>query len=300
MHIVLLVATERGRLFAETMFRLVPHARFTVCSFKEVSYEPPFYDAIKEMTERAGHTFVDRHVDNLDSFDLLFAVSWRYMVAPSTYQRARLGAYVFHDSLLPRYRGFSPTVWAMINRENRLGVSLIKMVEGVDEGDLVDQKGVGVLDTEYIGDVMPLVTQAYLDLIERNIEEMLAGTVMTSSQFTFATDCATYGCKRLPQDNRIDWRKSAADIHALIRATSRPYTGAFCYHGTTVLTVWRAEIMQQRYEGSIPGRVVKVIKGVGVDVLCGDGHVLRLTEIAKNDEVATADTFVRHITDTLT
>jgi methionyl-tRNA formyltransferase len=296
MKILLLVATERGRQFAAHMFKTLPNAQFTVCSFTETPHEPRYLDAIKELTESSGHTFVQSiraHEISCD-FDLLFAVSWRYMVPKSFYSKMRLGAYVFHDSVLPRYRGFAPTVWAMINREKRHGVTLLRMGEGVDEGDIVDQIGVQLGEHEYIGDVMPRLTRAYLDLVDRNINDIVAGNVITSPQ---NHDNATYGCKRTPEDARIDWTKSAADIYALIRASSRPYPGAYCHHESTRLTVWRAEPSPIRYEGFIPGRVVGVNGDWGIDVVCGDGYVLTLSEIVRDDR---STEYPYRLSDTLT
>ena len=45
-----------------------------------------------------------------EKIDIMFLVSWRYLIGSNIYKRPRLGTYVFHDSLLPKYRGFSPTV----------------------------------------------------------------------------------------------------------------------------------------------------------------------------------------------
>ncbi len=306
MNILLLVATERGRVFAQHVFDLLPNARFTVCSFRETSSEPPFTDKIQELTESRGHTFLcTNHPEALpDEFDLLFAVSWRYMVAKSFYERVKLGAYVFHDSLLPAYRGFAPTVWAMVNRESWHGATLLKMAEGVDEGEIVDQIGMQIHPDDYIGDVMPRITDLYLKMIDRSLDTLVKGDVVGTPQVlecgaVWGRSPVTYGCKRLPQDSRIHWSKSSAEIYALIRASSRPYTGAYCFHGSTQLTVWRAEPKDIQYIGYIPGRVVKVARGVGVDIVCGDGRVLTLTEMGKDNEVSTGDTYVRHITDTL-
>ena len=56
------------------------------------------------------------------------------------YARARLGAFVFHDSLLPEYRGFAPTVWAIVNGRDHTGATLCHMADEVDSGDIVDQE----------------------------------------------------------------------------------------------------------------------------------------------------------------
>jgi methionyl-tRNA formyltransferase len=122
MHVALLCATRRGQLFLDLLTRLLPDASLLVFSFAEEPWEPPFLEDIRRKTESVGGTFVQgKHVGSsqlmpiwqANSIDIMFAVNWRYYVPPTVYRRVRHGAYVFHDSLLPKYRGFSPTVWAM-------------------------------------------------------------------------------------------------------------------------------------------------------------------------------------------
>src|SRR5207247_5205011 len=108
--------------------------------------------------------------------DLMLAVSWRYLIPRSVYGRARLGTFVFHDSLLPEYRGFSPTVWSIVNGEDHTGVTLFEMDRGVDTGCVVAQERVPIGPEETIATVMERVTQGFLRLLERSLRDLLAGT----------------------------------------------------------------------------------------------------------------------------
>lgn len=270
MNVLLLVATERGRAFAERMFNLLPQARFTVCSFTETPHEPRYVEAIRALTEERGHRFIlTTKGADAGPHDLLFAVSWRYIVPKAYYETMTLGAYVFHDSILPAYRGFSPTVWAMINGEKWLGASLIKMAEGVDEGDIVDQEGVQVGADEYIGSVMGRITEAYLTMIERNIVAIVNGKVEAEAMYRFPN--ITYCAKWTPEDARIDWTKPAQEVYNLIRATSHPYPGAFAFLGSHIFRIWRAQLGTRRFVGGKPGRVVG---SDPLEILCGDGHTI--------------------------
>ena len=105
-----------------------------------------FFKEIESFSADIGATFLcARNValekyhsfwNSLESVDLMFCVSWRYLIPPEVYERARLGAFVFHDSMLPKYRGFAPTVWAIINGESYTGATLMSISEGIDEGDI--------------------------------------------------------------------------------------------------------------------------------------------------------------------
>ena len=286
MRIVLLCATRRGYLFLQKLVELLPRSDLIVFSFRETPWEPPFLDDIRELTlAKGGQFFEGRQVGSQrwspfwesTAVDLMFAVSWRYMIPASIYHRPHLGAFVFHDSLLPEYRGFSPTVWAIINGEDHTGVTLFKIAEEVDAGDIVDQDRVPIGLDETIAVVIERVTQTYLDLLERNLDNLVSGT---ASRYPQDHSRATYTCKRLPEDNQIDWAMSSENIYNLIRAVSVPYPGAYTYLSGQKMRVWSARRVAnaRQYVGRIPGRIVEVRPGEGSVVLTGDGALL-LTQV---------------------
>jgi methionyl-tRNA formyltransferase len=282
MRIVLLGATRRGYLFLQKLSALRPDSELIVFSFREEAHEPPFVDDIRDWTLAQGGQFHEaksvgsrRWASFWDTtpIDLMFAVSWRYMIPPEVYRRPRRGTFVFHDSLLPAYRGFAPTVWAILNGEDHTGATLFEIAEEVDSGDIVDQQRVPIGTDDSIADAMERVTQAYLGLLERNLDRLLDGSAPRHPQ---DHSRATYTCKRLPDDNRIDWSASTRDIYNLIRAVSQPYPGAFGYLGDRKVRIWSAQVLADypRYVGKIQGRVVEVRPGEGTVVLTGDGALL--------------------------
>lgn len=289
-HLVLLVASHRGLRFLREVRALAPDARLTVFSFREQPWEPPFLDAIRETALAYNAAFYEaRHVGQAEyqaTWDaaptLLLSVGWRYLVPRHVYEAPRQGSYVFHDSLLPRYRGFSPTVWAIINGETETGVTLFKMTESVDAGPIVDQVAVPINRQDTIAEVRERVTGAYIELIRKNLGALLTGQVSLRPQDEAA---ATYTCKLLPDDVGIDWRQPAETVYNLIRAYTRPYPGAWTLLHGQRLRVWRAEWAGQEpvFSGRVPGRIVQVTPDRGVLVLAGQGAV-RLLEVQREGE----------------
>ena len=303
MRIAVCCATNRGLRFLERLCELAPESELVVFSFREVAWEPPFFDRIRDFTTSVGGQFVETRTltaPTLQSFwdstsiDLLFAVSWRYMIPSALYRRARLGAFVFHDSLLPEYRGFSPTVWAMMNGEKQTGATLIHMAETADTGDIVDQQSVPIGEDESIATVLDRVTHTYLDLLDRNLSQLLSGTAQATPQDHAR---ATYTCKWHPSDNEIDWTMPAVDIHNLIRAVTVPYPGAFTYHDGHLLRIWSAQRMPplRRYVGAIPGRIVEVRPEKGTIVLTGQGELLLETIQYDHGKSTRADQLLKRI-----
>jgi methionyl-tRNA formyltransferase len=285
---------------------LAPSSQLLVFCFREESHEPPFIDAIRQLVTDHGGLFVETRKLGSDQHqelwrnppDILFAVSWRFMIPLSVFEVPRLGSYVFHDSMLPAYRGFSPTVWAMLNGEKSTGVTLFKMAEEVDSGDIIAQEPVKIGPDETIADVMEHVTKTYLEILERNFEALIQGRAIIRQQ---KHSEATFTCRRLPQDNRINWAGSAREIFNLIRAVTRPYSGAYCFWNGSKLTIYGAKRLMdfQKYVGRIPGRVVEIRKGEGVVVLAGEGAIL-LTEVQLESEPSQrADAILKSISITL-
>lgn len=290
MRIAVFCATRRGYRFVEQLAALAPQAELVVFSFREDPWEPPFLDDIERLTKQVGGAFYESKQAGSPRWspmwdaappDLIFSVSWRYLIPPAVYERARLGAYVFHDSLLPAYRGFSPTVWAIINGEDHTGATLCEMVDDFDAGAIIGQERVPIAPDDTIAGVMEQVTEAYLRLQTRYLPRLLGGTAERTPQ---DERHATYTCKLLPEDFVIDWHSPTDTIYNLIRAVTRPYPGAYTTLEGRRLRVWAARKVpdERRYLGRIPGRVVEIRPGEGTVVLTGDGLLL-LTLVQPED-----------------
>ncbi len=285
-RITLLCATARGLAVARRLRELKPRAELTLISFREEPWEPPFLADLREFAAAADarfHEATDLTSPDLERSwkescpDLMLAVNWRYLLPRSVFERPSRGTFVFHDSPLPAYRGFSPTLWAILNGERKTGVTLFKMSDAYDEGDVADQETVPIGEDDAISDVLPRVTEAYLRILDRSLDPLLAGDIRLRPQDPSA---ATYTCKWTPDDFRIDWNQPAARVRDLIRATSDPYPGAYTFLEDRRLRVWasRRAPAARRYVVRLPGRVVEMIPGVGSVVLAGDGPLL-LTQV---------------------
>jgi methionyl-tRNA formyltransferase len=186
-----------------------------------------------------------------------------------------------HYSLLPRYRGRANVNWAIINDEASTGITIHVLRPDLDAGNILFQERVAIEPADTVSSLY-----GKLNGIQRN---QLGNAVLRhlngDDGDPQAAHDATYGCSRLPRDGEIDWEQSTRRIHNLIRALAPPYPGAFTYFEGMPLKIWRAESVSDppRYEGRIPGRVIRVSKPEGwVDVLTGDG-ILRVHEVQLED-----------------
>ena len=173
----------------------------------------------------------------------------------------------FHFSPLPRYRGYAPMVWQIINGERQLGVSFFVLSEGMDDGELINQRFFDLAESEDISDAIDKANCLVLDMLDDFIPQWQIGQVVRCPQ---SQDPASYCGMRTPEDGRIDWRATAESVHNFIRAQARPYPGAFSRIADgRVVRFWRAEIETRIFFGS-PGAVVEVTEEA-ITVACGKG-----------------------------
>lgn len=182
----------------------------------------------------------------------------------------------FHFSPLPRYRGNAPVVWQIINGERLLGVSFFVLSEGMDDGELVDQRFFELAAHEDIADAIDKANQLVLDMLDDFLPCWQAGQVVRRPQPQVP---ASYCGMRTPEDGRIDWRSAAETVHNFIRAQARPYPGAFSRLADgRVVRFWTSDIESRTFYG-VPGAVVDV-SADAITVACGTGALrIRQAEV---------------------
>ncbi len=201
--------------------------------------------------------------------DFIFSFYYRRMLPLAVLQKAKRGAFNMHGSLLPKYRGRAPVNWAILNGETETGATLHEMVAKPDAGRIVDQQRVPIGPDDLAVEVFRKVTDAAEIVLQRNIKKILEGKTTLRPQDL--SRGSYYGGRR-PEDGRIDWSKSAREIHNLVRAVAPPYPGAF----SGKMKIHRTR-MEEGKKG--PAKLGPYEEGGEWFALCGDGKVLRLLEI---------------------
>ena len=178
-----------------------------------------------------------------------------------------------HHGKLPRQRGRANINWSIINGETSVSVSVHEAIPELDAGDILRQYHLSIGPKDDVADVYARVNETLAAKLPDLLSDYLAGKVALQPQDQSA---ATYFCTRLPDDGMIDWSWPRARIRNFVRALRKPFPGAFTYFGDQKVTVWavREPDLPRVFEGIVPGRVVGIHKGVGVEVLAGDGPLL--------------------------
>jgi methionyl-tRNA formyltransferase len=206
--------------------------------------------------------------------DFLFSFYYRSMLGPELLALPRLGAYNMHGSLLPRYRGRVPVNWAVIMGESETGATLHEMVVKPDAGGIVDQQAVPIGPEDTAAEVFGKVAVAAEQVLARALPRLIAGTARIVPQ---DLSQGRYYGGRKPEDGRIDWAKSAQEIHNLVRGVAPPYPGAFTRLEGMTLRVLRSRLEPNRRPRSAAPGLYFEAGSYFAD--CSDGKVLRLLQV---------------------
>ncbi len=188
-----------------------------------------------------------------------------------------------HYAPLPGYRGRPTVNWAIINGEPDVAISIHVLVPGLDSGNLLYQQRLPIAPDDTVTTLYAKLNDLQRAVLGTAVDRHLSGWDGEPQD----ESGATYGCTRTADDGEINWAAPSREIHALARALTAPYPGAFTYLGTRRLYLIRVAPVGHppRYVGRIPGRVVgRSVRDGHVDVLTGDG-VFRIHEVRLDDHV---------------
>jgi methionyl-tRNA formyltransferase len=194
-----------------------------------------------------------------------------------------------HGSLLPKYRGAAPTNRAVMDGEKMTGVTVIRMNERMDEGDIILKRESRIDDD----DTNITVSETLADLgavaLVEAIEAVDAGTAGFTPQDGSA---ATYAPKLAKEDGLINWTESAEKIRNKVRGLL-PWPGAYTKYEGKTLKVLKVELFGRPDGTAVPGKVLDLLKNKGIIVQTGSGSLaLQYVQLEGGKEMD-ADAFVR-------
>lgn len=119
-----------------------------------------------------------------------------------------------HASLLPKYRGGAPIHYAIINGEEEAGVTIMEMVKKMDAGDMIAKASTPITDDDNVGTMFEKLAVIGRDLLLKTLPDYIAGNIEPEPQ---DESKATFSPNITPEEERIDWNKSARDVFNHIR-----------------------------------------------------------------------------------
>ena len=204
--------------------------------------------------------------------EFFFSFYYRKMLGAELLGIPTRGALNMHGSLLPKYRGRVPVNWAVLHGERETGASLHYMEIKPDAGNLVAQTAVPILGDDTAFEVFQKVTVAAELTLARALPQLIAGT---APSVPLNLKAGSYFSGRKPEDGRIDWTRTAAEVNNLVRAVAPPYPGAFADLGSKRIIVAKARVAAAEAMSSVPvaGQIARMSNG-SLGFVCGDGKLL--------------------------
>jgi len=206
--------------------------------------------------------------------DIGFVCGWYWLFSPGDIAAFPDGLWGIHNSLLPKFRGGAPLVWAIIAGEPEVGSTVFRISPGMDDGDVLMQVRVAISPNEDIADALRRIEAGLLERLGSQWGALLDGRATLVSQ---DESQATYCGQRTDEDGGINWTKPALALHDFIRAQAPPYPGAWTWLGAKRLRIFRALPFAGIYFGT-PGQVLRRT-GESVLVACGANTALELRSV---------------------
>ncbi len=169
--------------------------------------------------------------------DVLLSINYLFIIEEDLIQLPKKYAINFHGSLLPKYRGRTPHIWAIINGESETGITAHILNEKLDDGDIVHQVNIPIGIEETGADILNKFHEAYPTMVKVVLMKIENDAIIRKKQ---DRKKAVYFSKRTPNDGQINWNWSRVRIRNWIRAQAKPYPGAFSFLGSKKIVINKA------------------------------------------------------------
>jgi len=186
--------------------------------------------------------------------DLIILASYGQIIPKEILDAPRYGCLNIHPSLLPKYRGASPIQYAILNGDEKTGVTIMRMSEKLDAGPILANSEWQIANRITYKELHDKLAEMGAELLIENLPKLFSGQLSPQPQDDLK---ATYTKILTKEDGKIDWQKPAVEIERKIRALN-PWPGTFCQWQTVnkrqILKILEADVFNFNDEKK-PGQV---------------------------------------------
>tara|TARA_B100000161_G_scaffold263531_1_gene235068 strand:+ start:1711 stop:2613 length:903 start_codon:yes stop_codon:yes gene_type:complete len=209
--------------------------------------------------------------------DIGITMNWPTLIKKETVKHFNFGIINAHGSDLPKYRGNACPNWAILNGDEKLAVTF-HMIDpmGLDTGDIVLKKYFDLNDNTYIGDVYKWFAKEIPKGFIESINFLKNGFKPIKQEGE-----AIRSYPRIPDDSKICWESSSDKILKLIRASSYPFEGAYCFYKSSIVRIFKANQYEVSFKYFAMQGQILLYSPNGFPVInCGGGGAIELTEFS--------------------
>lgn len=224
---------------------------------KSIRKEPEIIEALKELKPDFFVTFAFGQILSQEVLDI------------PKYETINL-----HVSLLPKYRGANPIQRAIINGDKETGICTMITELGLDCGDICMKYPIEITKNMNCVELFELCASNSPELLEKTLIGIKDGTLKPTPQ---CEDGVCFADKLKKEECKIDWTKSADEIHNLVRGVYK-CPGAFFEYNGKIIKVLETEPIETTNDNSVQIGEFANFSKQGIDVKTGNGY-LRLIKI---------------------
>jgi methionyl-tRNA formyltransferase len=210
--------------------------------------------------------------------DVLISVNYLFIIESDLIRLPKLLAFNVHGSLLPKYRGRTPHVWAIINNEVETGITAHIIDDGCDTGGIIEQVIIPISSDDTGATLLCKYEKAYIPLIELVLNKIRTKKIRIRKQ---DEEKATYFGKRNHDDGLINWNWQRERIRNWVRAQAFPYPGAFAYIDNKKVVIDKVVLTDFGFSYDEPNGLIKSIDPVLIKTPNG---VIEIVDIREGEE----------------
>lgn len=229
---------------------------------RDNAIQTDYFNETKDFCHQNNIVFFERGKEEISNAEYSIAIGWRWLINDNK------KLLVFHDSLLPKYRGFNPLVTALINGDSEIGLTALLASEEYDKGPIIGQKKIKIAYPIKIKEAIEKISELYAQLLIELIEKIEKNTITENLQ---NEEDATYSLWRDEEDYFINWNDSAQNIKRFIDSVGFPYNGSKTMVDNLPLRIFDASTEEDVFiENRCPGKVIFKRENNFI-ITCGNG-----------------------------
>ncbi len=201
--------------------------------------------------------------------DIIVVVAYGQILPKEIIEIPKYKTINLHASLLPKYRGAAPVQWALLNGEKETGITVMKINEQLDAGDIIAREKVKIESDDNTQTLLEKLFVKGKNLLLLTLKQIEEGKAHYLKQ---DNNQATLAPSITKESAEIDWKKPAQEIHNRVRAMI-PWPVAHTYYQEKLLKIWKSKVVDKN---GAPGEVLEIVKHQGFVVGTGKGSLLVL------------------------
>ncbi len=206
--------------------------------------------------------------------DLIVTCAYGQIIPKEILDYPKYGCINVHASLLPKLRGGAPIHRAIIEGHKETGITIMKMKEKMDAGDIISQVKTEILDDDTVGTLHDKLSVLARDLLLSTIPNIISGNINLIRQ---NEEEATFAWNIKREDEKIDFSKTTREIYNQIRGLN-PWPGAYAILSGRIIKIWASRYGDKFFnEEVLNGQIVELYKD-GIGVKTSNGEII-ITEL---------------------